>query len=110
MDEVQPTEMAVLGIRPSLYLENACEAITKFTGPKEAGWYVTIWRDGQNVGVLLIELTNDNIFTAVAQPISADTLVTYHLSYGQPRQFQIEYEGGAVCRLVSEQKIMAQKT
>jgi hypothetical protein len=109
VEEVQPTEMRVLGIRPSLYLDNACEAVTKLTGPEASGWIVSIWRDGQNVGVLLTELTNDNIFTAVAQPITADTLATYHLSYAQPRQFQIVYEGDTICGLVSEQNMMAQK-
>jgi hypothetical protein len=107
VEAVQPTEMVVLGIRSSLFLENACEAITKFTGPEEDAWFVSIWRDGQNVGVVLTELVNDNIFTAVAQPITADKLVTYHLSYAQPRQCQIKYENNAICELISEQNIPA---
>lgn len=109
VDEVQPTEMTVLGIRPSLYLPDACEAITKFSGPTESGWFVSIWRGGQNVGVLLTELVSDNIFSAIAQPTTADTLVTYHLSYAQPRQFQIVYENDAIRNLVSEQNIAARK-
>lgn len=109
VDEVQPTKMKVLGIRPSLYLDNACEAVTKFTGPEESGAFVSIWRDGRNVGVLLTELTNDNIFSAIAQPISANALVTYHLSYGQARQFQIMREDNTIRELISEQNIPAQK-
>ncbi len=108
-EAVQPTEMQVLGIRPSLYLENACEAITKFSGVAESGWFVSIWRGGQNVGVLLTELTNDNIFTAVAQPLTTDKLVTYHLSSAQTRQFQAVQEEETMRGLVSEQGILAQK-
>ena len=107
--EVQPTAMTVLGIRPSLYVPDAHEAITKFSGPAENGWFVSIWREEQNVGVLLTELTSDHIFTAVAQPITADMLVTYHLSYAQSQQFAVEYEDSRVCRLISQQNIIAEK-
>ncbi|MCA9942888.1 MAG: beta-lactamase family protein [Anaerolineales bacterium] len=109
VDEVQPTEMMVLGIRPSLYLPDAYEALIKFTGPEENICFVSIWRDGQNVGVILTELVNDNIFTAVAQPITANTLVTYHLTYTQPRQFQIRIDGDKIRGIISGQNISAQK-
>jgi hypothetical protein len=42
-------------------------------------------------------------------PITADSLVTYHLSYAQPRHFPVVREGDTICGLVSEQNIMAQK-
>lgn len=109
VDAVQPTAMEVLGIRPSLYLDNACEAITKFTGPDESGWFIAIWRDGQNVGVLRTELSSDHIFTVIAQPISANALVTHHLSYAQTRHFQVVREGDTISGLISEQNIEAQK-
>ena len=109
VEAVQPESMEVLGIRPSLYLENACEAITKLTGPEESSYFISIWRDGQNVGVLLTELTEDNIFTLIAQPVAPNQLVTYHLTHTQSRRFRVLYEGGSVTGLISEQNIVSKR-
>ncbi|WP_420632018.1 serine hydrolase domain-containing protein [Candidatus Leptofilum sp.] len=110
---IQPTEMTVLGVRPSLYLPDAYEAMTQFSGSAESLCFVTIWRDGQNVGVLLTELANKTIFTAVAQPLTPDSLASYHLAYAQTHPFQILREddtlGDKITGLISEQNILAQR-
>lgn len=107
VENIRPTQLTFLGIRPSLYLENACEAVTKLTGDGESGYFISIWRDGQNVGVPLTELTNNSIFHTIDQPVTANTLAAYHLSHAQPRQFYVEYEGNTVQGLISEQNVMA---
>ncbi|WP_420645104.1 serine hydrolase domain-containing protein [Candidatus Leptofilum sp.] len=104
---IQPTEMTVLGVRPSLYMPEAIEAIAQFRGSEESLCFVTIWRGGENVGVLLTELANEAIFTAVAQPITANSLATYHLAYGQTHQFQVLREGDTIVGFISEQNILA---
>ncbi|GJM40799.1 MAG: hypothetical protein DHS20C20_10810 [Ardenticatenaceae bacterium] len=106
---VQPTKMAVLGIRPSLYMPDAYEAVTNFSGSDENLCFVTIWRDGQNVGVLFTELPNETIFTAVAQPTTPTSLASYHLAYGQTHPFQILREDDTIRGLVSNQNIPAYK-
>ncbi len=107
--EVNPNEVSVIGARPSHYIDEAWDVFTRCEGPEKTGYFVCIWREGQNVGVLPPDLLSGSGLALDARLVTPTSLVAYRMSDARTYEFEVIVENATPVSLISQRGIEARR-
>ncbi len=107
--EVNPIAVTVLGARPSHYIDESLDVFTRCEGREKVGYFVSIWREGQNVGVLPADIRTGCGLGLDARPVTPTSLVAYRLSDARTSEFEVVVESATPVGLISQRGIEAKR-